>query len=184
MSGGHLLAASFGGSALAALALGALALFVFPKMGLLDRPQQYGHARPPVPYPFGLVPVLVCLGGFAWAAGADAKTLALLAAAGLLLVVSFWDDRFGSPPWLRLLAQLAAAGVVIAAGIRIDFLGNPFGQTLELACRVGVAARAHHGRVAFGLRQCQQFFRRRAGRVFGRLRGGGGEFGPAVGGAG
>ena len=133
MSGGHLLAASFGGSALAALALGALALFVFPKIGLLDRPQQYGHARPPVPYPFGLVPVLVCLGGFAWAAGADAKTLALCGAAGLLLVVSFWDDRFGSPPWLRLLTQLAAAGVVIAAGIRIDFLGNPFGQTLELA---------------------------------------------------
>lgn len=33
-------------------------LYFFPKLGLMDRPERYGHQRKPIPYPGGVALVL------------------------------------------------------------------------------------------------------------------------------
>lgn len=53
---------------------------------------------------------------------------AILLGGTLLIIVGSIDDVYELPAWPQLLAQLAAAGILLAYGIRIDVLRNPFVQ--------------------------------------------------------
>lgn len=50
----------------------------------------------------------------------------------LICLVGLWDDLRGVSPWTKLLFQVAAACVAIAAGIRVDFITNIFAGELSL----------------------------------------------------
>jgi UDP-GlcNAc:undecaprenyl-phosphate/decaprenyl-phosphate GlcNAc-1-phosphate transferase len=104
----------------------------FPRLGLMDRPQKYGLKRAPIPYPGGILLVLVfialCLVFFE----PTAKLVGLLLGVALLGVVSFIDDRLGLSPWVRLLNQIVVAVIVSASGIGIYSISNPFGGILKL----------------------------------------------------
>ena len=63
---------------------------------------------------------------------ADAPTLGLVAAMTLMFGVGLVDDVFDLKPGQKFLGQVIAAGVAYAAGIRIDFVGNPLGGGLLL----------------------------------------------------
>ncbi len=109
-----------------------IALRVFPKLGLLDNPQKYGLKRKPIPYPGGillwLIFVLLTLIFFE----PTTKLIGLLFGSGLLVMISFIDDRISLPPSLRLGVQILVAFIMIVAGIGVETITNPFGGYIAL----------------------------------------------------
>ena len=109
-----------------------LAIRFFPKWGLMDRPEKYGLKRTPIPYPGGIVLFAVftiCLLLFF---DLTLKLLMLLLSAGILVLVSFWDDRHPLPAVLRLGVQVLAAAFLVAAGVGILSISNPLGAPFLL----------------------------------------------------
>lgn len=112
-----------------------LALKSFPKLGLMDRPERYGHQRAPIPYPGGVASVLAFLASaflFLPVFEGSSVLAAVLAGASLLAFTCFWDDRRGLSPYLRLAVQIIVASLVVVGGIGISSITNPFGGTLIL----------------------------------------------------
>lgn len=109
-----------------------LALKLFPKWGLMDRPHKYGLKRAPIPYYGGLVISVSFLISVAIFVPVKADLIGVLVAAGLLVLVSFLDDRYNLSPFLRLGVQILVAIIVVATGIGIHSLSNPFGPAIPL----------------------------------------------------
>ncbi len=109
-----------------------LALKFFPKLGLMDRPEKYGHIRAPIPYSGGLIIFFSFLFSTLIFLDIDAKVLGLISGALLIAFVSFWDDRFFLSPWIRLAAQIIAGIIVVFSGVKIQLLTNPFGDPFFL----------------------------------------------------
>ncbi|MFA6024511.1 MAG: MraY family glycosyltransferase [Candidatus Gracilibacteria bacterium] len=133
----------------AAFAWGALRLF--PRLGLMDRPERYGHKRSPIPYPGGVASFFAFLATVALAfpgVGGNAVLVSVLAGASLLAFTCFLDDRFGLSPYLRLLIQVLVAFCVVAGGVGISSITNPFGDPLVLD---GLNIPFHFGNLAFTL---------------------------------
>jgi UDP-GlcNAc:undecaprenyl-phosphate/decaprenyl-phosphate GlcNAc-1-phosphate transferase len=61
---------------------------------------------------------------------ADAPLLGALAGLALIFVVGLVDDLRGLRPGVKFVGQLLAAAVPIAAGLRVEFIGNPFDGSL------------------------------------------------------
>jgi len=61
---------------------------------------------------------------------ADAPVIGVLAGIGVIFVIGVIDDIATLSPGLKLLGQVLATTIVIASGLRIDFVGNPFGGGL------------------------------------------------------
>lgn len=109
-----------------------VSLKLFPRLGLMDRPEKYGLKRKPIPYYGGaaiflgfwvsvllFVEMNITLGGF-------------LIAAFLITAVSFIDDYRGLSPGLRLFVQILAALILVGAGVGIQSISNPLGDPLVL----------------------------------------------------
>lgn len=114
----------------ASAALHALALRVFPRWNLLDFPERYGLARGRIPYPTGILTVVLFLLFFSLlqpllAEPWSAQHGGLLAAVALLAAATFVDDRRPLPSRVRLLVQIGCGLVVFATGTRIYSLTNP-----------------------------------------------------------
>ncbi len=108
------------------------ALKVFPKIGLLDFPERYGLSRPRLPYPTGMVPVVVFLVVFLAIQPIGMKEIGVVVGVIILACSSFIDDRRPLPSWIRLMVQIVVAGVIFAAGSRIYTVTNPLGGFLKL----------------------------------------------------
>lgn len=122
----------FGIAFVLTLLLGLGVLWIFPKMGLMDRPERYGHQRKPIPYPGGvalvlgiLVPLLSML-SYSSALGSVLMGLVLLA------VTCFWDDRRGLSPFFRLGIQVLAGLLLVFGGLGVNSITNPFGAPFVL----------------------------------------------------
>lgn len=63
----------------------------------------------------------------------DQRMLAILLGGLIVIIIGFFDDKRDVNPYLRLIAQLLAAGVVVASGVGISFATNPFGGILNLS---------------------------------------------------
>ena len=106
--------------------------WAFPKLGLMDRPEKYGHKRAPVPYPAGIIlPIIFSIIAFLILPH-DKHLFGFLSAAWILVVTSFADDRVGLSPFFRLGIQILCAVIVVSSGIGIDFVSNPFGGAINL----------------------------------------------------
>jgi UDP-GlcNAc:undecaprenyl-phosphate/decaprenyl-phosphate GlcNAc-1-phosphate transferase len=55
------------------------------------------------------------------------ELLAILLGGALMTLVGFVDDLWGVAPGLRLVTQVAAAGILVVNGVTIDFVTNYFG---------------------------------------------------------
>ncbi len=51
----------------------------------------------------------------------------------LILLIGVIDDIFDIPPWLKLIGQIGAGFVLVLVGVRIEFVGNPFGGIISLS---------------------------------------------------
>lgn len=114
------------------VALCGLAKWLFPKIGLMDRPHHYGLLRPAVPYPGGAMLFVSFLLLSLLFLPLDRQVLSVLVGGTLLAVTSFFDDRLGLPPWLRLVVQFLAGISLVIGGIGIASITNPLGGALVL----------------------------------------------------
>lgn len=111
------------------LLLHTLALRFFPRWGLLDFPERYGLLRPRLPYPTGIVAVIVFMLVFPLMQAMDTSAAGVMAAVALIGTSSFIDDRRPLPAVLRLCIQIGAALIVFftgdCTGGRICSVTNP-----------------------------------------------------------
>jgi len=107
------------------LVLHAASLVMFPRLGLLDFPKRYGLSRHPIPYPTGILAVIIFTIFFAVLEPLTTEHTALLLGIILLAAVCFVDDRTPLSPALRISVQALTALVLVLGGIRIDAVTNP-----------------------------------------------------------
>ncbi|TSC79647.1 MAG: glycosyl transferase family protein [Candidatus Peregrinibacteria bacterium Gr01-1014_25] len=128
-------------AAASTVALHLLALRRFPRWGLLDFPERYGLKRARLPYPAGIITLLVAVAFFLALEGVQQRSVGVAAALILLGATAFIDDRRPLPALLRLVMQVVCAGIIVASGDcvggRICSLTNPLegwvgGPILEL----------------------------------------------------
>ncbi len=120
-------------AALLAAGLGyALVLRLFPRWGLLDFPQRYGLNRPRLPYPAGIVAVVLFLAIFVLISDIQLQELGLILGIVMLAAVCFLDDRTPLPPYVRLGVQILVAILIFATGSRIYTVTSPLGGFLKL----------------------------------------------------
>ncbi len=105
------------------------AVRIFPEWNLLDYPHRYALSRTRLPYPTGIIAVLVFLILFPFLQAFDAHVLGLMVAVILLAIVSFIDDRVPLPAWFRLFVQILSACIIFFSGnclgSRICSVTNP-----------------------------------------------------------
>lgn len=56
----------------------------------------------------------------------------ILAGATILVIIGLLDDKFDLSPYFRLITNFLAAGLVVAGGVGISFVTNPFGEIIPL----------------------------------------------------
>ena len=107
-----------------------LALKVFPRLGWLDFPERYNLKRARLPYPGGVIFLIMALIGLALIEPLRALIIPVL----ILGILSFKDDRSVVPAWLRLMVHIWLALFLVLQGVQIYFISNPFADTnFELA---------------------------------------------------
>jgi UDP-GlcNAc:undecaprenyl-phosphate GlcNAc-1-phosphate transferase len=110
-----------------------LALYVAPllmraalRYGIVDKPKPpLKLHKEPVPYLGGLVVLVAMITALAITFPFDQRVLAILLAASLVVIVGLVDDLGGLTPKDKLIGQLAAALVLVKAGVTIDIVGLP-----------------------------------------------------------
>lgn len=110
----------------------ACALKLFPLIGLLDFPERYGLRRGRLPYPTGIVAVVVFIVTAFFILPLGQKEIGLMIGIGLLALTCFIDDRSPLPSWLRLLIQLLIVSLIFSTGSRIYTITSPLGGFLKL----------------------------------------------------
>ena len=104
------------------------AVWLFPRIGLLDFPERYGLKRPRLPYPTGIVALLTFVGFFVSLSPWNLQAKGLVIGVLLLGVLSFLDDRRPLSPLLRLFVQGLVGILLFATGTRIYSLSSPLGS--------------------------------------------------------
>ena len=110
-----------------------LALWLFPKLGLMDKPQKYGLKRHPIPYFGGIVIVIAFILGILIWVKLDWEIIGFLFFGLLVAIVSFIDDKRGLSPILRLAVQVLAGIGLFFSGVAIHSLPNPLGGEIDLS---------------------------------------------------
>lgn len=118
------------------LTVGALRLF--PRIGLLDRPQLYGLKRAPIPYYGGLAIYLGFVILVTLFVDLSVEVFGLLVAATVVFLTGFFDDLRRLSPWVRLGLQAFAAGIMLFSGAEIFSINLPFLGELDLGVLAGV----------------------------------------------
>lgn len=106
-------------------------------LGILDDPKKRVHPATlhtkPTPRGGG-IPIYLALAATSLIFLPPEQRLLAILLGGLVVVVTgFLDDRRDLSPYLRLVAQFLAAGIVIASGIGIAYVTNPFGGIIDLS---------------------------------------------------
>jgi UDP-GlcNAc:undecaprenyl-phosphate/decaprenyl-phosphate GlcNAc-1-phosphate transferase len=106
---------------------------LFPKWGLLDKPERYQLSRAPLPYPTGIISILTFVSLFVFfRSELSFQDQGLLICIALLAVTTLVDDRKGLPSWQRLLMQIGIGCILFATGTRIYTITNPLGGIIPL----------------------------------------------------
>jgi len=98
----------------------------------MDNPRKYGLKRAPIPYPGGILLFLVFLLLALIFFDPTFKLIGLLFGSGILVLISFIDDRVNLPASLRLGVQILVAGIMVVSGIGVETITNPFGGYIAL----------------------------------------------------
>ena len=102
------------------------ALRLYPKWGLMDRPQKYGLNRSPIPYYGGLVIFLAFVISVLVFVPLSKGLVALLLGGLLITFIGFFDDFYSLSPWVRLFVQFLACILIIFGGVGILSINLPF----------------------------------------------------------
>src|SRR3989338_5715990 len=113
-----------------------VSIFIIKKMGILDDPKIHKHPgiihKKPIPRGGG-IPLLIgiVIAGIFFLP--FTKTVIVLFLASLLaLLVGVIDDKYDISPYLRFIANIAIAVIVVGSGITVPFITSPMGGILYL----------------------------------------------------
>lgn len=109
-----------------------LALKIFPRMGLLDKPHRYGLKRKPIPYPGGLCIIAAFFITVGLFFEMNRELFSVLLGVFILGLTCFLDDRYRLSPFLRLGVQFLVGFIVVAGGIGVHSITNPLGGSVPL----------------------------------------------------
>ena len=105
-------------------------ILIYKKMGWLDDPKKQKHPKVihkyPVPRGGGVVIFLAILLTSLTHLPVDKHLVGILLGAGVLTLVGVWDDVKNLNPYWRLILGFLAAGIVVAVGIGVPYISNPF----------------------------------------------------------
>lgn len=102
------------------------------KIGAIDKPDARKVHHGVIPRLGGLA---ICIGYMAsvlWNVPHTHSLFGLLLGSTILVIVGIWDDVKQIDPKTKLMGQIIAAAVLVAYGIRVDFLAIPWGGMLYL----------------------------------------------------
>ncbi len=96
-------------------------------LGIVDRPDSRKLHLTPVPLLGGIAIyagfiLALLVFGEGWVVS---QAISILVGATIVSFLGIWDDRWGVRPLLKLLAQTAAAGILIISGVQVSFLPHP-----------------------------------------------------------
>lgn len=105
----------------------------------MDRPKDYGLTRDPLPYSAGVLISLIFFLHLTALFPLTKELLSIVLAGGLIVLVSFLDDFLRLPALLRLGIQVLCGIIIVAGGIGIEVVSNPFGASIDLtAWKIGI----------------------------------------------
>ncbi len=111
-------------------------IFTYKKFGWLDDPQRKKHPKVvhkyPVPRGGGIIIFLSIFLAASFLLPFDKHLIAILLGACILMITGFLDDIFDLNPYLRLLLGFLSVLCVVAGGIGIPFITNPFNGIIHL----------------------------------------------------
>lgn len=107
------------------------------RVGAVDAPNQRKVHTRIMPRLGGLAVYLAFIGAFLvampWVEGYRTNViLGILIGGTIVTIVGALDDRFDLSPKVKLLGQVIAAGVVVAFGVKMDFVILPFGDGTQM----------------------------------------------------
>ncbi len=102
------------------------------RIGAIDRPDARKVHSCVMPRLGGLAIYLAFTLTVLLAAPISKSMIGLLVGGTLILLLGIADDVMDIPPRMKLLGQLIAAGVLVAFGITVARITNPFGSVIEL----------------------------------------------------
>jgi UDP-GlcNAc:undecaprenyl-phosphate GlcNAc-1-phosphate transferase len=120
-------------SFLLGLLLVLVALKVFPRFGLMDRPHRYGLLRKSIPYYGGIVIFLAFVVLVLLFVPLTKTLIGLLVGGAMIFVLGFLDDLLGLNPFLRLGVQFLASVALVVFGVGILSINLPFIGVLDFS---------------------------------------------------
>jgi UDP-GlcNAc:undecaprenyl-phosphate/decaprenyl-phosphate GlcNAc-1-phosphate transferase len=109
-----------------------ICLYLLKNIGWIDNPKKYGQNRKPVPYPIGIIVAPLMSIFLLWYFGPTKEVLGIILSSMLLMTIAFVDDKKSLSPFLRLIAQIVAIGILILFGLGVDSFTHPFeGYTIN-----------------------------------------------------
>jgi UDP-GlcNAc:undecaprenyl-phosphate/decaprenyl-phosphate GlcNAc-1-phosphate transferase len=108
------------------------------RIGAVDRLKERGLAREATPLLGGLAIFAGVLAGAALFMPVTASTRGILAGAALITAVGAFDDWRELSPAAKLLGQVAAGVVLVAAGVSVDSVTLPFLHRIDFGAAGGV----------------------------------------------
>ena len=113
-----------------------ISLFFIKKFGIVDDPKKHKHPamihKKPIPRAGGIPLFIGVLIPSLFFLPIEKITIFIFAAAFLCLIIGVLDDKFDISPYLRFIVNIVAAVIVVAAGVNVPFITNPFGGILFL----------------------------------------------------
>ena len=114
-----------------------LIILLLKKWRVIDDPTRHKHPKVTHTYPVprgGGLPIFLGLLSSLFFLPLDKHLRGILLGATVALLVGLLDDKFEEKihPYIRWISNLVAAGLVVAAGIGIAFINNPFGGLIHL----------------------------------------------------
>ncbi|MCX6796483.1 MAG: MraY family glycosyltransferase, partial [Candidatus Falkowbacteria bacterium] len=128
-------------STLIAFAVTPIVILLAKRFRVLDFPWRVHPAilhKNPIPRAGGLATLLAILATylifivFSQTVPIDKHIIGILLAGCLVVIVGILDDKYNLNPYLRLLTNFIAAGIIVAFGVGITWLTNPFGGQIRL----------------------------------------------------
>ena len=114
-----------------------LVIWIFTKFGFVVDPKKTQHPahihKKPVPKGGGISIFLAVFTAMAFFMDFDKHLVAILMAAVIIVAAGVVDDIRGMSPYLRLLINFLAVGIIVSSGIGIAFVSNPFGGIIDLS---------------------------------------------------
>lgn len=114
-----------------------LTIWLFKKKGWVVDPKKNKHPahihKTPVPKGGGIAVFIAVSVAVLFLIKPDKYIIAIILAMLVTLGVGVWDDVKGSSPYWRVLLNIFPAVIVVASGIGIAYISNPFGGVIDLS---------------------------------------------------